>query len=199
MDILLTRALMIVSVAATLLSGMLFLDYVAIASSPERRTYITVLPTPQEYPISVASPSRLVIPRIQVDALIERVGITARGEMDVPKSQITVGWLETGPRPGETGSAVIAGHYGQNGAKTSVFDSLSILQPRDTIYVIDEDGITTTFIVREKNTYSPDADASAVFSAADDGTHLNLVTCDGPWNAQSQEYQRRLVIFADKQ
>ncbi|MEK7600334.1 MAG: class F sortase [Patescibacteria group bacterium] len=196
MDVLFTRALMVVSATATLLSGMLFLEYATTAS--QQPVYAAIPQALIETPAVIALPRRLEIPSINIDALIEHVGITPSGEMGVPKSRATVGWLETGPRPGERGSAVIAGHYGQSGAEKSVFDNLHMLQPGDAIYSTDADGVTTTFIVRAKSVYNPYDDATAVFSAPGDASHLNLITCDGVWDAQSQSYQKRLVIFADR-
>ena len=59
---------------------------------------------------------RLVIPAIGVNAAIQKVGITSKGEMEVPENASKVGWFEFGPRPGERGSAIIAGHFdGENG------------------------------------------------------------------------------------
>lgn len=45
---------------------------------------------------------------IGVDASVVSVGITPDGEMDIPKDPAHVAWFKFGPRPGESGSAVIA-------------------------------------------------------------------------------------------
>lgn len=55
-------------------------------------------------------PVRLNIPAIRVNADIESVGITSNGNMGTPKAAMNAGWLSPGIRPGETGSAFIAGH-----------------------------------------------------------------------------------------
>jgi LPXTG-site transpeptidase (sortase) family protein len=145
-------------------------------------------------------PVRLTIPKIKVDASIEYVGVTAKGEMGVPKGPKDVAWFDIGTRPGNIGSAVIAGHYGTwiNG-EGSVFDNLNKLVRGDKIYVEDEKGMISTFVVRESRSYNPNADASEVFGLADGKSHLNLVTCEGIWNEVSQTYSQRLVVFADKQ
>ena len=76
---------------------------------------IAVLPTPEQ--VSVGLPLRLKIPKIDVDSIIEYVGLNPEGAMDVPKSQDNVAWFELGQRPGASGSAVIAGHYGWKNKK----------------------------------------------------------------------------------
>lgn len=144
-------------------------------------------------------PVRIVIPRINVAADFEFVGLTDDGAMDVPKDPANVAWYNPGPRPGEAGSAVIAGHYGRwKNGKSSVFDNLHILRPGDKIYVTDDAGATIVFTVREARRYDPDADAGDVFGSSDGKAHLNLVTCEGVWDESTQEYSKRLVIFADK-
>lgn len=144
-------------------------------------------------------PVRLKIPSIEVDAPVEYVGIIANGEMGIPKGPADVGWYEIGPRPGENGSAVIAGHYGgwKNGEK-SVFDDLNKLKEGDSVYIENENGGAITFIVQKVQTFNPNDDASAVFVSSDGKAHLNLITCEGAWNKNSRSYSKRLVVFADR-
>lgn len=119
--------------------------------------------------------------------------------MEAPQTPDQVAWYKLGPRPGEAGSAVIAGHSGQwaNGAH-SVFDNLHKLRPGDTVLVEDKVGLTTRFIVRESRNYKPEADATAVFGSKDGKVHLNLITCEGVWDKTSKSYSQRLIVFADK-
>lgn len=143
-------------------------------------------------------PARLTIPRIGVSAVLEFVSLTTNGEMDVPKDPANVAWFDSGPRPGEEGSAVIAGHYGWKDDLPAVFDDLSALQKGDPIYIEDENGVLTTFVVRELRSYGEDEDVPEVFGSIDGKAHLNLVTCEGVWDAISKSYSKRLVVFTDK-
>jgi sortase A len=59
---------------------------------------------------------RLQIPSIKVDAAIQYVGLTGSGSMEVPQGRADVAWYKFGPRPGDLGSAVIAGHRGRPNA-----------------------------------------------------------------------------------
>lgn len=140
---------------------------------------------------------RLKIPKIHVDANIESVGLTANGAMDVSKGPSNAAWFEPGPRPGEIGSAVLAGHYGWKAG--SVFDNLHKLRKGDRLHIEDDKGRITSFIVRKIRRYSPEANASAVFRSNDGKSHLNLITCEGVWNKTSRSYSKRLVVFADKE
>jgi LPXTG-site transpeptidase (sortase) family protein len=148
--------------------------------------------------IKVGLPKRLKIPAINVDAAINYVGLKSDGTMDIEKDPDNVAWYEFGPRPGDEGSAVIAGHYGWIGDKGSVFNELHSLKKGDEISVIDEKGFTTTFVVQESREYIPEADATDVFKSNDGKPHLNLITCEGIWENSKNTYSNRLVVFADK-
>ncbi|MDO8495583.1 MAG: class F sortase [bacterium] len=148
---------------------------------------------------TVGRPVRLKIPKIGVDSVVEYVGLTSNGAMDVPKSRDNVAWFEIGQSPGENGSAVIAGHYGLENRKTSAFDNLHKLRQGDRLYIEDDKGVVISFVVRESRRYDPKADASAVFGSSDGKSHLNLVTCEGDWNDVSESYTKRLVVFTDKE
>lgn len=144
-------------------------------------------------------PIRLKVPKIKVDAAIEYVGLNPKGEMDAPKLPRNVAWYEIGPRPGEIGSAVIAGHVNwYNGAK-SAFANLNKLKPGDKIVVQDKKGMNITFVVRKVRLYGSKEDASEVFISNDGKAHLNLVTCTGVWNKRTKQYSKRLVVFAEKE
>ncbi len=145
--------------------------------------------------VSTGAPVRLMIPAINVDASIQQVGVTSKGEMGPPSNTIDVGWFNPGPRPGEKGSAVIDGHVDGGNSEAGVFANLYKLKRGDTLYVKDDKGTTTTFIVRESRIYDPGL-AEEVFSLSD-SAHLNLVTCDGVWDGAKKNYTKRLVVFTD--
>ncbi len=152
--------------------------------------------SPEIKPIEL--PVRLKIPKINIDADFVYVGLMPDGTMDSPKGPINVGWYKLGFRPGEIGSAVIAGHFGWKDNIKAVFDDLSKLRKDDKIYVEDFKGETYTFIVREIKKYGALADADEVFNSIDGIAHLNLITCGGVWNKSEKSYSNRLVVFTDR-
>jgi len=140
-------------------------------------------------------PVRLRIPAIDVDAPVVPVGRDADGHMEAPDGPKNTGWYERRARPGERGSAVIAGHSGfRTGA--AVFDHLDELDTGDLVYVKDEDGRTVAFVVRESRLYDWDASVPEVFRR-DDGVYLNLITCTGGWNPVVGTSTKRIVVFCD--
>lgn len=151
---------------------------------------------PQKPQANVGVPIRLRIPRINVDAVIEPVGLTAQGAMDAPGNPDHVGWYDLGSRPGEKGSAVLAGHLDWYNGKTAVFRHLDRLRKGDTLSVETNKGKFIPFVVREIRTFQPSEYAPELFQK-NDGRHLNLVTCSGNWDSAQKNYSERLVVFAD--
>ncbi len=144
-------------------------------------------------------PTHIKIPSIDIDAPFEYVGLTPEGAMDIPKSYANVGWFNLGPKPGENGSAVIAGHYSLIDNKPAVFDNLHKLKTDDKIYIEDEKGRNIIFVVRKIEIYDKDGDSSAIFSSNDKKAHLNLITCNGVWNNAENTFSKRLVVFTEKE
>lgn len=179
--------------------------FVVVASSVSRLNNKTsnfdnnIVIISKEVKASFGLPIRLKIPAINVDSAIESVGLTTDGAMDVPKKQDDVAWFQLGQRPGENGSAVIAGHYGWKSKKKSAFDNLHKLRAGDKVYVEDGDGYTIIFVVSGNKRYLENANSTEIFNSNDGKAHLNLITCEGEWNKVSKSYPNRLVIFADKE
>ena len=145
--------------------------------------------------VSLGLPVRLIIPAINVNTKIQYVGVTPKGEMEIPSNATDVGWFKLGPRPGERGSAVIAGHLDGENGKTGVFINLYKLKKGNKLYIKDAKGKTMSFVVRESRIYDPGY-ANDVFSGSG-SAYLNLITCDGVWDGAMKSYSKRLVVFAD--
>jgi len=165
------------------------------STGPGQLAYSTIRDpkgTPQGLPV------RLKIPSISVDSAIEDALITPDGRMDVSANSVNVAWFALGPHPGETGSAVIGGHFGIKDGIPFVFYKLDELKKGNTIYVVDDRGETTAFIVQSIGLFDRNADATEVFTSNDGLSHLNLVTCEGVWNKVDTTYPERRVVFTDK-
>lgn len=130
-----------------------------------------------------------------MNAPVKHLGVTAAGAMEIPTDAADVGWFKLGPRPGEKGSAVIAGHFDGKHGEAGVFYNLYMLRPGDMLSIEDAKGVAISFIVRKIHSYDPGY-AEEVFSA-NDSAHLNLVTCDGLWDGTKKSYTQRLVVFTD--
>ncbi len=143
-------------------------------------------------------PRHIAIPQIGVDAPITILWLTNDGSMDAPASYSDTGWLRTGAKPGNPGTAVITGHYGWVRGKPTVFARLNRLQPGDTVMVTDRKWLTAQFVVRKIHIYLANDSTNEVFQSSSNSTRLNIVTCQGIWNPKTKSYPERLVVFAEK-
>ena len=159
---------------------------------PVSSTYSSI---PAEGGTPEGLPVRLQIPAIGVYSFIEDAYITPEGAMEVPSGTVDVAWFALGPHPGQVGSAVIGGHFGIQNGMPFVFYNLSKLKMGDNIYIIDDKGNTIKFVVNSTALFAANADATTVFTSSDGLAHLNLITCEGVWNAVAGEYPDRTVVF----
>lgn len=189
------RSLLIIAFAVFFLLFLLLLFY--FTQVAKERT-IFQGSTHQNQPVnkvSIGLPVRLMIPAINVNAAIQNLGVTTKGDMEVPSNATDAGWFKLGPRPGERGSAVIAGHFDGENGEAGVFTNLNKLKKGDKLYIKNDKGISITFVVRESRIYNPGY-ANDVFSGSS-SAYLNLITCDGVWDGAKKSYSKRLVVFAD--
>ena len=151
--------------------------------------------------VGTGLPVRLVIPKLNINAAFQYNGLTPSGTMETPSNVSDVGWFTGSALPGKLGVAIVIGHVAQirRGVvtKPGVFSDLGSLSAGDTFSVLNDEGVTTNFVVRESRTYDPTADATDVFTSTDGGAHLNFITCEGTWDQAQLEYTQRLVVFAD--
>ena len=92
-----------------------------------------------------ALPVRLRIPAIDVDTRLVKLGLAPNKSIEVPEELGVAGWWKGGPRPGQTGPAVIMGHVSRD--TPAVFSRLHTLQRGDEILVDRADGTTARFVV----------------------------------------------------
>ena len=141
------------------------------------------------------TPSRLRIPSLGIDTVVEGVGVRSDKSMDVPANIWDAGWLRTGVRPGATGQAVMAGHL-DSVLGAALFGNLHRLHSGDRIYVSDAAGNELTFRVTAVSVVPREGfPAVRVFGPAA-GRFLNLITCAGRYDAGARTYDHRLVVFA---
>jgi sortase (surface protein transpeptidase) len=142
------------------------------------------------------TPYRIRIPALGIDTLVEPVGTTASGLMDVPGNLWNTAWLRTGVKPGATGQAVIDGHL-DSVKGSAIFSDLHQLHPGDRIYVSDADGRELTFSVNALEVLPLDGFPTLRVFGPAHGRLLNLITCAGHFDLARRTYDHRLVVFAE--
>lgn len=153
-----------------------------VAAQPE------AAPQLQQYPMY------LVISKLLVNAPVEAVGVNDKGEMANPSNLQKVAWYKDGTKPGQKGSVVLAGHTGSP-SEIGVLQGVDKLNEGDSLEVRETGGKTSKYQVYKTATYAVgDVPLPEVF-AKDDGAYLNLISCVGKWNSNTNSYDQRLVVY----
>ncbi len=148
-------------------------------------------------PSSSPPPVRLLIPSIGVNSSIESAGVLPNGDMETPSVNPwdDVGWLKSGPVPGQRGSAVIDGHLDRPGGSPAVFWRLRELQAGDAVMIVNAQGKTVHFRVIQVMFYTPQQAPLQQIFGNGGGTFLNLITCAGDWIPSQHQTTLRLVVY----
>jgi LPXTG-site transpeptidase (sortase) family protein len=141
-----------------------------------------------------AAGARLSIPRLGVDAQIVGIGVVDR-TLDVPLDPKVLGWWTGSAQPGTgTGSVVIDGHVNYDG----VAGALSVLPQ---LHVGDHVTLTRgtnrlSYRVTALRTYVKADGLPAEMFRQDIAERLVLVTCGGPFDAGTGNYEDNVVAYA---
>jgi sortase family protein len=144
------------------------------------------------------SPHSIEIPKLAARAPIVKVGTRDR-ELDIPLDPKIVGWWDGGARPGaRTGTAILAGHINFSGV-SGVLARIGTLDPGDTVYVTGvhhAKKVRLKFRITGVRTYHKTAlPYRQIFDQRSVG-RLAIVTCGGPFDASTGNYEDNIVAFA---
>ncbi len=107
-----------------------------------------------------------------------------------------MGWYKYGTKPGDKGSAVIAGHVDNGLALPGVFKNLGDLKKGDDVYIhTTDDNSPIHFLVTETAVYDYNAKVSSVFNE-NKAPILRLITCTGTFVRKYGTHDKRLVVTA---
>jgi LPXTG-site transpeptidase (sortase) family protein len=143
---------------------------------------------------SGATPLRVRIPSIRVDASLVSLGLDSDGTLQVPRYE-EAGWYSGGSRPGEPGSSVIAAHLDST-TGPAVFHRLKELKPGHEVYV-DYADVTVGFLVRDARRFAKSQFPTDEVYRSTTAPELRLVTCDGTFDRRAGTYTGNLVVWAD--
>lgn len=150
-------------------------------------------PTPSDAPVE-----RIIIPKIGVDAPVVVLGVDDHGVMEAPNGPVEVAWYHFTARPGWGSNAVFAGHVDYRPNIQAVFWHLRNLTQGDEVIVRLADGTTYKYRVTSAATYLAD-DAPVQEIVGPTPTEVvTLITCGGAFNPQTREYDKRLIVRAER-
>ena len=160
-------------------------------------------PTPEPEPVEEVRsvPLAVRIPAIQVDATTVPVGLEVDGSMEIPSDVATIGWYEPaqglGVRPGQTGTAVLAGHVDSRTQGAGAFYALRDLAVGDRIEIVHEDGTTSVWWITQVTQYPKNEIPLEDVFVWSGPPRLALITCGGAFDWTARSYTDNLVVYAE--
>jgi hypothetical protein len=142
-----------------------------------------------------ARPEAVAIPAIGVSSPLVRLGLQPDRRMEVPDDYSVAGWYTGGPRPGDRGPAVIAGHVDSRRGP-AVFYRLGELRKGDLIVVRYHGRAEARFRVERTERHPKRAFPTARVYGDTAGAALRLVTCGGSFDRASGHYRDNVIVFA---
>jgi hypothetical protein len=142
-----------------------------------------------------ARPEAVVIPAIGVSSPLVRLGLQPDRRMEVPEDYSVAGWYTGGPRPGDRGPAVIAGHVDSKRGP-AVFYRLGELRKGDLIVVRYQGRAEARFRVERTERHPKRAFPTARVYGDTAWPALRLVTCGGSFDRASGHYRDNMIVFA---
>ena len=152
-------------------------------------------PDPEPVVPRGAQPEAVVIPAIGVSSPLVPLGLQPDKRMEVPEDYALAGWYTGGPRPGDNGPAVIAGHVDSKRGP-AVFYRLGELSKGDPIVVRYPGRAEARFRVERTERHPKRAFPTARVYGDTAGPALRLVTCGGGFDRASGHYRDNVIVFA---
>lgn len=173
-----------------------------LATQPAHAAVATASPAPSPSsppvaPMAASEPVRVRVPAAGVDASpVLGLGLAADGTVEVPSvaDGDKIGWYTKGVTPGETGPAVLIGHF-DTARGPAVLKDVSKVRTGDEITVTRADGSTAVFRVRELEQVDKKTFPTAKVYGDTARPELRLITCGGEITAGHRP--DNIILYAD--
>lgn len=147
--------------------------------------------------------TRLIIPKIGVDAPFTVRTVGPDGVMGNPKGPTDVVWYDfsansnaRGGIPGVGGNSIISGHVDYVNYGPAVFWNLRQLQPGDEIQIVLDDGTVLKYVVEWNRTANGATANWPEIVRATLQESLTLITCTGSFDPATRTYDQRQIVWA---
>jgi LPXTG-site transpeptidase (sortase) family protein len=149
---------------------------------------------------SVASdlPRYIIIPAINVKAIAKPEGVTKSGKIGAPDNVYDAGWFNQSSKPGQSGAMVVDGHVSSWSTK-GIFYNLKLLKTGDSVQIEKGNDTMVSYVVVKTQTYdATNVDMNSVLKpVTPNKPGINLITCAGSVSTGTNEFDKRIVVFAE--
>jgi sortase (surface protein transpeptidase) len=144
-----------------------------------------------------AAPRWIRIPAIGVSAPVVALGLNPDGTLEVPRRWGDTGWYAGGPKPGQRGPAVIAGHVDSTSGP-AVFYRLGELRRGALVHIRRADHSVASFRVEGAERWPKDRFPTRRVYRRTARSTLRLITCGGGFNGATGHYLENVIVYATR-
>jgi sortase (surface protein transpeptidase) len=144
-----------------------------------------------------APPRSIRIPAIGVSARVVALGLNPDRTLEVPRRWADAGWYTGGPRPGQRGPAVIAGHV-DSMSGPAVFYRLGELRRGALVRIRRADGSTVTYGVEGVERWPKNRFPTGRVYGRTVRSTLRLITCGGAFDKATGHYLDNVIVYATR-
>lgn len=154
----------------------------------------------RQYVVAPDLPRYLKIPKLGVFARVTQAGVTASGALGTPSNVYDTAWYTGSAKPGQAGATLLDGHV-SSWTTRGVFYGLKKLTPGDSLQIVRGDGTLLNYKVVKTQVYqSNNVDMKAAITPITAGkSGLNLITCTGQLQKGTDQFNQRLIVFAEQE
>ena len=147
------------------------------------------------------------IPRFDVDAAVENIGIDDTNHLETPKDPRNVGWYGIYQKPGHGYNALFSAHVDYYPSIRGAFYDLAKMVVGDEVTVVMQGGAEYRYRVIRNDRYTvdtiPTGDLIRASGRPQDDEWITLITCGGmfvPYNGYDGPgyYVHRDVVIAER-
>ncbi len=142
--------------------------------------------------------ARLIIEKAEIDAPVVVKSVDSQKVMQSPDNAFDVAWYDFSAHPGFGGNAVFAGHVDYIHVGKAVFWNIKDLEEGDLIQVRLQDGTLYKYTVNYRQQFdAATAPVDQIVGPTPKET-VTLITCGGTFNSATHQYDKRLVVRAER-
>lgn len=152
------------------------------------------------YKVAPNMPRYIDIPSLNQHARVVRVGLKTDGSLGAPGNVYDVGWYNKSSLPGKAGAMLLDGHVSSWTAHGTLYD-IKKLVAGDIVKIERGDGKVFTYKVVKSQLYDyRKVDMSSAVKSVDASKPgLNMITCAGKVIPGTNEFDKRLIVYAVQQ
>jgi len=149
------------------------------------------------YAVAPNLPRYIDISKLAVHARVLSMGVTSSNQLKAPGNVFDAGWYNASAQPGQPGAMLLDGHISSWQTK-GVFYGLNKLQSGDPIVITRGDGKKFTYtVVKTETDDASKVDMSSLLVSQDTAKPgLNLISCSGEVIPGTNEFNKRIVVYA---